>query len=125
MKFSTKAEYGLRAIMHLADSKEPVSLAVIANQEQLSLAYLERIFALLKKANLVTSVKGVKGGYLLKNNANKVRVSEVIRALEGELYKLECSGCDVCGCKVHTVWTTLYKQIDKTLSSMTLKSLIK
>src|SRR3989339_874316 len=121
MKFSTKAEYGLRAIMHLADSDEPVSLASIAKIENISLAYLERIFAMLKKADLITSFKGVQGGYILSKPANQVNVAEIVQALEGELYKIDCAACNVTCCKVHPVWQKLYEQIDSTLNSITLK----
>ena len=125
MKFSTKAEYGLRAIIYLAKSKKSVSLASIAKQEGLSLAYLERLFALLKKAELITSYKGVKGGYTLIRPASKITVAQIIKALEGDLYQIKCDSCDVCQCLIHPVWLKLYKQINKTLDSITLKSLIK
>jgi Rrf2 family iron-sulfur cluster assembly transcriptional regulator len=125
MKFSTKAEYGLRAIVELAKSKTPVSLASIARQEGLSLAYLERLFASLKRAGLVTSFKGLRGGYTLTRSAAKISVAEIITALEGSLYEIKCGHCKVCGCNVHSVWDRLYKQIDQTLNSITLKSLIK
>ena len=125
MKFSTKAEYGLRAIVELAKSKAPVSLASIARQEGLSLAYLERLFASLKRAGLVNSFKGLRGGYTLTRSASDISVAEIIIALEGSLYEIKCGGCLVCGCNVHSVWDKLYKQIYQTLNSITLKSLIK
>jgi len=124
MKFSTRAEYGLRAIVHLAKTTKPVSLASIAKKEGLSLAYLERIFAKLKKAELVKSFKGVKGGYVLAKPASKVKVAQIIEALEGSVYQLHCPDCKI-SCCVHPVWTKLYKQIYKTLNSISLKSLIK
>ena len=125
MKFSTKAEYGLRAIVYLAKTTKPVSLASIAKKEGLSLAYLERLFAMLKKAELVKSFKGVKGGYVLARPAVKIKVGEVIEVLEGSLYKMDCKDCTVCKCLVHPVWEKLYKQIDKTLNSISLSSLVK
>lgn len=125
MKFSTKAEYGLRAIIYLAETTDPVSLASIAKREKLSLAYLERIFAMLKKAGLVKSFKGVKGGYTLSKKADKITVAQVIEVLEGELYRLNCPTCSVCKCLVHPVWLKLYRQISQTLNSITLKSLVK
>ena len=125
MKFSTKAEYGLRAILHLAKTTDSVSLAQIARQERLSLSYLERLFARLKKAELVRSFKGVRGGYCLTRPAGEITVAEVIIALEGNLYQLKCQGCAVEKCLIHPVWQKLYQQIYQTLNSITLKSLIK
>ena len=124
MKFSTKAEYGLRAIVHLAKTTKPVSLAFIAKKEGLSLAYLERIFAKLKKAQIVKSFKGVKGGYVLAGPADKINVAQIIEALEGSVYQLKCPGCKL-DCAINPVWTKLYQQIYQTLNSITLKSLIK
>jgi Rrf2 family transcriptional regulator, iron-sulfur cluster assembly transcription factor len=125
MRFSTKAEYGLRAILHLAKTKQPVSLASIAKKEGLSLAYLERLFAKLKKAGLVSSFIGVKGGYILTKESNKITVAEVVKALEGSLYQMKCQNCAHDDCRIHSVWSKLYAQIYKTLNSITLKSLLK
>ena len=129
MKFSTKAEYGLRAIVHLDKTgKKPVSLALIAKKESLSLAYLERLFAKLKKAGLVKAEKGVKGGYLLTKPASKIKVLQIIEALEGSVAPYDCVDgqkiCCECACKVHPVWEKLYKQVKKTLNSMTLSSIM-
>jgi Rrf2 family transcriptional regulator, cysteine metabolism repressor len=125
MKFSTKAEYGLRAIIHVAKSTEPVSLASIAKKEKLSLPYLERIFSVLKKNNIVKSYKGVNGGYVLVDSVEEVTVGSIITVLEDGLYKFECKSCSVANCHLHSVWAKLHKQIGKTLNSITLKSLIK
>lgn len=125
MKFSTKAEYGLRAVLHLVKSEAPVSLKQIAKIEKLSLPYLERIFSRLKKAGLVVSRKGMRGGYCLRQPASVITAAEVIIALEGELYHLKCPNCDIQDCRVHPVWEKLYEQIKKTLESITLQSLIK
>ncbi|NQT49096.1 Rrf2 family transcriptional regulator [Candidatus Kuenenbacteria bacterium] len=129
MKFSTKAEYGLRAIVHLDKTgKKPVSLALIAKEEGLSLGYLERLFAKLKKAGLVKAEKGVNGGYLLAKSASKIKVLEIIEALEGSVAPYDCVDgkkiCCECACKVHPVWEKLYKQVKKTLNSMTLSSIM-
>lgn len=125
MRFSTKAEYGLRAIVHLAQSEQPKSLSSIAKQEKISLSYLERIFSLLKKHELVTSYKGVRGGYVLSRAPEKISIGDVIRVLEGNLYQIKCHGCSVVNCCVNTVWMKLGKQIESTLDSINLKSLIK
>ncbi len=128
MKFSTRTEYGLRAIVHLDPAgKKPVSLAMIARDEGLSLSYLERLFARMKKAGIVKSVKGVNGGYLLAAPAGKITTLQIIEALEGTVAPYGCVDkkvCCECGCKVHPVWEALYAQVRKTLNSISLKSIM-
>ncbi|MBI5076943.1 Rrf2 family transcriptional regulator [Candidatus Falkowbacteria bacterium] len=129
MKFSTRAEYGLRAIVHLdKNGRNLVSLAGIAQKEKLSLAYLERLFAKLKKAKLVRADLGARGGYYLAKPAKKINVLSVIEALEGSVAPMECVGRDfVCcsaPCRVHPVWLKLYRQIKKTLKEISLESIM-
>ena len=127
MKFSTKAEYGLRAIVHLDKAgKQSVSLALIAQKEKISLAYLERLFASLKKANIVKADKGVKGGYYLTKPASKITALDIIVALEGSVAPYNCAAgniCCNCDCKILPVWVKLYKQIKKTLKEIKLSEL--
>ena len=129
MKFSTRSEYGLRAIVRLDKiAKKAVSLASIAHKEELSLAYLERLFALLKKADLVKADKGVKGGYYLARQAKQISVLQIIEALEGTVAPFVCVGgsdykCS-SGCRIHPVWRKLYSRITKTLSSIKLNSIM-
>jgi Rrf2 family protein len=131
MKFSTKAEYGLRAIIRLARSEKvgPLSLSQIAKEEKISLAYLERLIAKLKKAGLVRSTKGVKGGYVLARESKKITVKEIFEALEGTLAPYRCVGigkvmCASGYCATRQVWQKLQEQIIKTLDAITLKDLI-
>jgi len=131
MKFSTRAEYGLRAIIHLdPKAKKSVSLAKIANLEKLSLSYLERLFSAFRKAGIVRADLGVSGGYYLTRPAGKINVFEVIEAVEGSLAPFSCvdekkKGCSVCHCRISPIWGKLYKQIKHTLSSMKLNELMK
>src|SRR5436305_6445517 len=92
MIFTTKAEYGVRLLVELGrqGNQEPVSLKAIAEAEGLPLAYLERIVALLKKAELVESTRGAHGGYRLTRDANEIRKDEVIVALEGTVAPMTC-----------------------------------
>ncbi|MEK7159234.1 MAG: Rrf2 family transcriptional regulator [Patescibacteria group bacterium] len=129
MKFSTRSEYGLRAIVQLDKSaKKAVSLASIATQEEISLAYLERLFALLKKAGLVKADKGVKGGYYLAKPAKQINVLQIIEALEGTVAPFVCVGgrdFECAGnCHIHPVWRKLYSRITSTLSSIKLNTLM-
>jgi len=132
MKFSTKSSYGLRAIIHLAKNygKNPLSLAKISRIERISLAYLERLFSQLKKANLVVSSKGITGGYQLAKSPAKITVFEIIQALEGQISVFRCVGtnskifCGIKTCPSVKVYQKVQKALVKSLKSMTLKDLI-
>ena len=90
MNFSKKSRYGLRALIDLSVySKEShVALAAIAERNSISPQYLEQVFASLRRARIVRSVKGSQGGYLLNYPADKITVSQIVEALEGS-YHLE------------------------------------
>src|SRR4051795_3286091 len=92
MIFTTKAEYGVRLLVELGrqGNGEPVSLKAIAEGEGLPLAYLERIVALLKKADLVESTRGAHGGYRLARPAEQMHMDEAILALEGSVAPMTC-----------------------------------
>ncbi len=132
MKFSTRSSYGLRAIIHLAKNytKGPYSLAKIAKEEKISQAYLERLFARLKKAGLVTSAKGMAGGYQLSRNPAKIAIFDVIEALEGSVSVFHCLNtagkvnCGVKTCPSVKVYQKVQKAIIGSLESMTLQDLV-
>src|SRR6058998_1885435 len=92
MIFTTKAEYGVRLLVELGrhGDENPVSLKAIAEAEGLPLAYLERIVALLKKANLVDSQRGAHGGYRLARPAADITMDEAVLALEGVVAPMSC-----------------------------------
>lgn len=96
MMFSTKAEYGIRLMVELARRQgdrapaEPVSLSEIASHDGLPLAYLEHLVARLRRAELVLSRRGARGGYLLARPADEITMAEVVAALEGSIAPTEC-----------------------------------
>jgi Rrf2 family cysteine metabolism transcriptional repressor len=92
MIFTTKAEYGVRLLVELGRQQAgaPVSLKAIADAEGLPLAYLERIVALLKKAELVEATRGAHGGYRLTKPADEIRMDQVVLALEGPVAPMSC-----------------------------------
>jgi len=106
-------------------------LAKIAREEKISLAYLERLFSGLKSAGLVTSSKGMAGGYQLAKSPSKITVFSVIKALEGQMSVFHClneKGEIFCGqkcCPSVKVYQKVQKAIADSLQSMTLKDLIK
>ena len=95
MIFSTRSTYGLRAMINLAKHEKSgrVSLSAIAQEEKISLKYLERLFADLKKANLIKAIRGASGGYALAKQAKQINIYDIIKALEGKLkpFKLRVS----------------------------------
>ena len=139
MMFSTKAEYGIRVMAHLArrDGHAPIPLGAIADAEGLPLAYLEHLAQRLRRARLVQSRRGAHGGYSLARPAERITMAEVVEALEGEIAPIECitAGADgalVCvresesrrePCPTKLLWTRVQGSIVRTLSDMTLADL--
>lgn len=139
MIFSTKAEYGVRVMVELArrTGGEPVPLAEIAAHDGLPLAYLEHLVARLRKAGLVDSRRGSRGGYLLARPAAKITMAEVVEALEGSIAPIECiseaaDGSIVCSresgldhsCPTKLLWTRVRFSIVNTLRETTLADLL-
>ena len=87
MKLSTRARYGLKALIDLGlhSENETVSLQSIAERQDISVSYLEQLMAMLKKAGLVTSSRGAYGGYRLGRPAEEISVGDILRVLEGGL----------------------------------------
>src|ERR671932_1583095 len=92
MIFTTKAEYGVRLLIQLGlqGGDQPVSLKAVADAENLPLAYLERIAALLKRAGLVEATRGAHGGYVLARPAEEITMDEAVLALEGAIAPMDC-----------------------------------
>jgi Rrf2 family transcriptional regulator, cysteine metabolism repressor len=142
MMFSTKAEYGVRVMVELArrageEGSDPVSLAEIAAHDGLPLAYLEHLVARLRKAGLVDSRRGSRGGYLLARQPGEITMAEVVEALEGSIAPIECisessDGSIVCSressldhvCPTKLLWTRVRLSIVSTLRETTLADLL-
>ena len=138
MIFTTKAEYGVRLLIQLGrhGNGHPVSLKAIAEAENLPLAYCERIAALLKKADLVTSTRGAHGGYVLARPAAEITMDQAVLALEGAIAPMDCFFDDRDGrvsCSHHTdgehcatklLWTRVQIGVIKSLQRTTLAELV-
>lgn len=126
MRLSPAAELALRGMLVLANhhGQAPIPLAAICKQRKLPREYLTKIFALLAKADLVTPVRGKRGGYRLARPPGKITLLEVIEAIEGPLALNYCqhqpSKCDQTLCAIQPVWAELQQIIRKKLSSVTL-----
>jgi len=133
MKISTKGRYGLRAMLDLAchHKEGVVALKDIADRQDISGKYLEQIFPLLKKSGLVKGVRGSQGGYILAMSPDKIKVGDILRALEGSLAPVDCvdenvkSSCNrLDTCATRLIWGKIKKMIDETLDSITLQDLV-
>jgi len=133
LKVSTKGRYGLRALADLAvNSKgDPVSVASIAERQHISSNYLESIFSTLKKAGVIKSIKGVNGGYVLREDAQDIGIGDILRILEGDLSIIDSEGDDdelddgsLKLCIEHSVWDVVSNRIDQVVNSMTLEDII-
>ncbi|MFN4227457.1 MAG: RrF2 family transcriptional regulator [Candidatus Ratteibacteria bacterium] len=131
MKFSTKTRYGLRALIDLGvyyDGK-PVLVKEIAKRQNLSERYLEHIMLALKKAGILRSIKGGKGGFMFLKEPSEIKISQIIEILEGPLSPVECvEKKEVCErsetCVARELWSDIKSQILKYLEGITLKQLI-
>lgn len=131
MKFSAKTKYGLNAMIALANYYEGetlVPLAKLSDELQISKIYLEQIFALLKQHQLVTSIKGPKGGYKLSESPQNISVLSIIQATESSLFEKESGIVDeknnIEKVVNELVFEPFDKQMEKTLSMITLKQLL-
>lgn len=134
MKMSTKARYGLRALVDLAKNSEegPVSISSISERQSISENYLEQLLAKLRKAEIVKSVRGSQGGYVLARDAESISVGEVLRTLEGDLSPVECPlindelDChDEDKCVTKYVWKKVSDSINETVDKISIGELIR
>jgi len=129
IKFSTKSQYGLRAMVYLAKNKNKICpLKEISNKEGISFDYLEKIISKLEKFGLAKAKKGVQGGYFLAKNPSKIKIGEIIESLEGKSNLVKClqyfcPRSKKCSAKIF--WQKLNKAINSALNSVTLADLIK
>jgi Rrf2 family iron-sulfur cluster assembly transcriptional regulator len=134
MRLSTKGRYAVMAMTDLAAHGEDkaVSLAEIAARQQISLPYLEQLFARLRRGGLVRSVRGPGGGYRLARPAAETAISEIVLAVDEPIRATRCSGdakgvgCMASGeqCLTHGLWDALGRQIEGFLSGVSLEDVL-
>ena len=132
MRVTTKGEYGLRALVELAQHAGQGLLpsATIAARQQIPENYLSQLLLTLRKAGLVESVHGPAGGHMLARPADTIDLGEVLTILEGPFLPMECvtPGYDDCcmleGCSIRDVWRDLKAATDEVLFSRTLADLL-
>jgi len=129
LRLSTRGHYGLKAMFDLALNygPDPIPLKNVAERQNISEHYLERLIATLRKNGLVTSVRGAQGGYILARPPSEINVGDIIRVLEGPIAPLECvsevdpSQCDQSDfCITRLVWARVRDCIAGVLDSISL-----
>jgi Rrf2 family transcriptional regulator, iron-sulfur cluster assembly transcription factor len=129
VKLSSKGRYAVMAMVDLARHSDgrPVSLADIAERQEISLSYLEQLFAKLRRSGLVKSVRGPGGGYLLAHSRDATRIADIIVAVDEPLHAVRCTPGAAIGCRIdrsrcltHDLWEELSNQIHLYLSSVSL-----
>ena len=134
MKLTTKGRYAVMAMADLAiyQNGKPVSLVDISLRQNISLSYLEQLFSKLKNEQLVKSVRGSSGGYVLEKNPKDIKISKIIFAVDEQVRTLNCKkeskrGCNgrTTKCITHNLWDDLEQHINKFFDNVSLNDLLK
>lgn len=131
MMVSTKGKYALMVMIDLAKCEPDnyISLAEIAERQNLSMKYLESLVAILNKGGMLNSLRGKKGGYKLARTPEEYNISEILQLTEGSLAPVQCvsqpdAGCEnKATCVTLPLWVGLDKVIEEYLSNISLKDL--
>ena len=128
MKLSTRARYGLRAMIELAHNTDGATGRSIAESQNLPAAYLEQLMARLRNANLVTSIRGAKGKFILARNPETINLSEIVTALDGPIEIADCADVTYCRsdpetCALREVFTGANKVLNEHLAKTSLAEL--
>ena len=133
MKLSSKGRYAVMALTDMArfNQKEPISLRDISLRQGISLVYLEQLFLKLKKNDVVKSIRGKKGGYILSRNASDIKISDIFFAVEEKVKTVGCEkhskkGCNgrSAKCISHNLWDELEEYINNFFQQRSLSDLI-
>ncbi|NBI13645.1 Fe-S cluster assembly transcriptional regulator IscR [[Haemophilus] felis] len=130
MKLTSKGRYAVTAILDIAlySHRGPVSLSDISDRQHISLSYLEQLFAKLRRQDLVKSVRGPGGGYLLNRSISHISISMIINAVNENIDVTRCLGKGNCKkgseCLTHSLWLELSKRIDEFLNQITIAELV-
>ena len=134
MKLNTKTRYAVMALADMSNfsRKKPVSLRDISLRQSISLLYLEQIFLKLKKNNLVKSIRGTNGGYILNKDPKEIKLSEIFLAIDEKVKTVGCSkeskkGCNgkSTKCITHNLWDQLDQHINGFFEKIKLQDLVK
>lgn len=130
MRLTTKGRFAVTAMLDLAlhGQTQPVSLIAVSERQNISLSYLEQLFCKLRRAGLVSSIRGPRGGYVLAKAADQINIAQIITAAEDKLDATRCKGSANCRsgrpCLTHDLWENLNRTIDGYLSRITLSDVL-
>ena len=134
MKINSKSRYAVMALADIANfnRQNPVSLRDISLRQNISLVYLEQIFSKLKKNNIVKSIRGTNGGYVLTKNPEQIKLSNIFSAVDEKVKTLKCKreskkGCNgkLTKCITHNLWDDLEMHINDFFDKKNLGDLLK
>ena len=134
MKLTTKGRYAVMALVDLArfDNINPVSLRDISLRQGISLDYLEQIFLKLRKKEIVQSIRGTQGGYVLKKKAHEIKLTNIFEAVDEKIKTVQCKkeskrGCNgkPTKCLTHDLWDELENHINNFFKEKSLEDLVK
>ena len=134
MKLTSKGRYAVMALVDLArfDNINPVSLRDISLRQGISLDYLEQIFSKLKKNQIVKSIRGNQGGYILSMNPNDIKLTNIFHAVDEKIKTVQCKkdskkGCNgrATKCLTHNLWDELESHINNFFEEKSLEDLVK
>jgi|TARA_B100001093_G_scaffold93712_1_gene85904 Rrf2 family iron-sulfur cluster assembly transcriptional regulator len=134
MKLTSKGRYAVMALVDLArfDNVDPVSLRDISLRQGISLDYLEQIFSKLRKKEIVQSVRGTQGGYILNGNAKDIKLTNIFDAVDEKVKTVQCKkdskkGCNgkSSKCITHNLWDELENHINNFFKEKSLEDLVK
>lgn len=125
MKFSTRANYGLRLCFLIGIAEDKISLSTLTKQTGLSQKYLEQLLGMLKKGGIVDSTRGATGGYVLSRPAEQISIKDIFVAVDDH-FEVDCveDKCSDEYCPNRRIFTRLYDEMDKLFTSLTLKDMI-
>ena len=134
MKLTSKGRYAVMALADMAsfDRKKPISLRDISLRQNISLVFLEQIFSKLKKDNIVKSIRGTNGGYILSSNPDQIKLSSIFSAVDEHVKTVQCKkeskkGCNgkSAKCITHYLWDELEIYINDFFDKKNLEDLLK
>jgi Rrf2 family iron-sulfur cluster assembly transcriptional regulator len=130
MRLTTKGRFAVTAMVDLSmrQTRGPVTLSAISERQHISLSYLEQLFGKLRRAKLVTSVRGPGGGYCLARPTSGISVAEIISAVDEPIDATQCGGKENClddrRCVTHDLWATLNEKMNDYLGSVSLADVV-
>ncbi len=133
MHISTKTEYAVRGLAEIGKHQQegPISIVEICNRQKLPKKYTEQLFRKLRSAELISSVQGAKGGYILAKEANEITLNDIMHAVEENISQVNCDEnyqsreyCIGLPCGFYELWNEIDEHLDAYFNSITLKHII-